>query len=550
MPNGPIEWTKWGEDVIKEYHGPISDYRKLYDGEHTSLFGRAKELVDKGEIVDSITEGKRKAVNVRPPYIIANVAKLIPEIPATLVARSIGKIQSSVKSTDEQNESLEEETEDLIEGTDDDTFNGTVLDTQNELIKQINKNSKLQFEHWSNIVAHQVDGGLVGCVWNDERGLRLEFKQRDVYFPHEDDLGCDLAFYFERDKEKYLHIYRERVEEKGLRTSNMLFSVGGDSKAERVDDGQAKEILGVKDTDNLEVFYAGRNRPFIQYWANEKTFSHPYGKSVLKDQFGKQDEINWTLTRSGITFERNGKPRISVSKEVMQELKNVAHKRYGDETKIDHRDLEVTTFDESGKAMEIIQIDITKIGDIQWVKDLMKLMFVETRTSEKAVDFYMDEGGSPAQSGVAKFYDLFTSISKADQLQKEYIYFLQQLFESALWLANQDDEAVIIEEPEITTQSMVPVSRKELIEENMIPFNGSKQAQSLETTVRRINPHASEEWIQEELTRIEEEAQGDDSTTIAHGRATLANYLDNPAERGQEETIAEEEQETDVIEDE
>ncbi|WP_176465672.1 hypothetical protein [Virgibacillus sp. 7505] len=541
MPNGPIEWTKWGEDVIKEYHGPISDYRKLYDGDHTELFGRAKDLVDKGEIVDNITEGKRKAINVRPPYIIANVAKLIPEIPATLVARSIGKIQSSVKSTDEQNESLDEETEKKIDGPNDDSFNGTVLDIQNELIKQIDKNSKLQFEHWSNIVAHQVDGGLVGCVWEDERGIRLEFKQRDVYFPHEDELGSDLAYYFEREDEKYLHVYRERVEENGLRTSNMLFSIGRDSKTNRIDDEKAKEILGMKETDKLEVFYEGRNRPFIQYWANEKTFSHPYGKSVLKDQFGKQDEINWTLTRSGLTFERNGKPRLAVSKEVFQALQDAAQQRYGDETKIDHRDLEITTMDDQGKSLEVIQIDITKIGDIQWVKDLMKLMFVETRTSEKAVDFYMDEGGSPAQSGVAKFYDLFTSISKADQLQKEYIYFLQQLFESALWLANQDDPAVIIEEPEITVQSMVPVSRKELIEENMIPFNGSKQAQSLETTVRRINPHASEEWIQEEIVRIEEEATS--SNSMSAGAMTLANFMDNPADRSNEQETNEEEEE-------
>ncbi|MFB1100897.1 hypothetical protein [Terribacillus sp. JSM ZJ617] len=542
MPNGPIEWTKWDSGVIEQYHGPIADYRKLYDGEHIDLFGRAKDLVEKGEIVDSITEGKRQAKNVRPPYIIANVSKLIPEIPATLVSRSIGKIQSSVKSTDEQNESLDEGTEDLIDGPNDNSFNGTVIDVQNELIKQIDKNSKLQFEHWANIVAHQVDGGLVGCVWKDERGLRIEFKQRDVYFPHEDDLGCDLAYEFERDNEKYLHIYRERVEEDGLRTTNMLFSVGSDSKAEQVDEEEAKEILGMKDTDKLEVFYPGRNRPFIQYWANEKTFSNPYGRSALNGQFGKQDEINWTLTRSGITFQRNGKPRIAVSKEIMQELQAKALELYGDENKIPSEWLEVTTFDEQGKALEVIQIDITKIGDIQWVKDLMKLMFVETRTSEKAVDFYMDEGGSAAQSGVAKFYDLFTSISKADQLQKEYIYFLQQLFESALWLANQDDPAVIIEEPEITIQSMVPVSRKELIEENMIPFNGSKQAQSLETTVRRINPHASEEWIQEELTRIEEEQQGDDSTTLAAGRMTLDNYMDNPSSRGQDTTEEEEEE--------
>src|SRR5699024_5959662 len=160
-----------------------------------------------------------------------------------------------------------------------------------------------------------------------------------------------------------------------------------------------------------------------------------------------------------------------------------AQERYGDENKIDHRDLEVTEMDEHGNAIEVIQIDITKIGDIQWVKDLMKLMLMETKTSEKVIDFYMDKGSSGAQSGVAKFYDLFTSLIKAEQIQGEYIYFLQQLIESALWLANYNDDAVVIEEPDITLKTMIPISRKELIEENNQAFEA--ETQSLETTIRR-----------------------------------------------------------------
>src|SRR5699024_11769690 len=89
----------------------------------------------------------------------------------------------------------------------------------------------------------------------------------------------------------------------------------------------------------------------------------PLGTSCLKGQDGKQDEVNWTLTRNAITFERNGKPRLAVSKEVMQALMDKAQERYGDENKIDHRDLDVTEMDEHGNAIEVIQIDITKIGD-------------------------------------------------------------------------------------------------------------------------------------------------------------------------------------------
>jgi hypothetical protein len=515
-----IKWTKWDEKIVKEVHGRVCFYRELYEGNHAELFPRAKELIDKGEIVDSIYKGKVNAKNVKTPYIVANISKLVPEIPAMLVARSIGKVNSSLKANADQNESVNEETDEIIDGPRGDAKDNQITDLQQELINQISKNSKLQFEHWSNIVQHQVDGGLVGVPWNDERGLRIEFKQRDIYFPHDDDMGVDLAYERTFDEEPYLHIYRERVEEGNLTASHFLYKVEG-SELEEVEESEALELL---ELEALEEVFKGRSRPFVVYWPNEKTFSNPLGNSALKNQEAKQDEINWTLTRSSIVYERNGKPRLAVSKEIMDELREAAYDRYGDERKIDHRDLEITTFDEKGKALEVIQIDVTKIGDLQWVKDLMKLMFIETKTSEKAVDFYLD-GGSAAQSGVAKFYDLFISIVKAEQIQGEYIYFLQQLFENCLWLANQDDSVVIIEEPEITLKSMIPISRKELIEENVLALE--KGAQSLETTVRRNNPNASEEWLEEELIRIEEGMQSDDTGALLGGRMTLSNMLDN-----------------------
>ncbi|ANU13474.1 hypothetical protein B481_2006 [Planococcus halocryophilus Or1] len=523
-----IKWKQFDKSIIEKTHGKLYYYRDLYEGNHSTLFSRAKDLIAKGEIVDNITEGSAQAQNVQTPYIIANISKLIPEIPAMLVSRSIGKLGTSLTQDDAQVAAVNKKTDSLIDGTDDETVNGTILDVQQELIKQIGLNSNLQFEHRSNILQHQLDGGLVGVPWMDERGLRLEFKSRDVYYPHVDGLGADLAYTREFEEgEEYLQVYRERIENGNLRTTNLLYALNGSSQARPLEEEETKELLGI---DELETVYVGRGRPFISYWANEKTFMNPLGVSCLKNQGPKQDEINWTLTRSAITFERNGKPRIAVSKDIFQALSDRAFERYGDEGKIDHRDLEITTFDDAGKAMEIIQVDITKIGDIQWVKDLMKLMFIETKTSEKAVDFYMD-GGSAAQSGVAKFYDLFLSLVKAEQIQTEYVAFLKQLVESALWLANQEDPAVVIEEPEIQLLGMIPISHKELVEENVLAFE--KNAQSLETTVRRNNPQASEEWIEEELARIESAGQSDDTTTLTAGRSKLLNYMDNRDANGQ-----------------
>lgn len=521
MPN----WEKFDAEVIKKTHGDIFYYRDLYEGKHSEIFPRAKELIEKGEITDNIMYGTQRAQNVQTPYIVANVCKLIPEIPAMLVSRSIGNIVSSLSVDDFQADEINENTDEIVDEPRDEV--SKIIHVQQEIIDQIQKNSNLAFEHWGNILQQQLDGGLVGVPWNDELGLRLEFKARDVYYPHDDGLGVDLAYEIEKDGEEFLHVYSERVNDGDLYTKHTLYSLNEQRKTEEVSEDEAKELLGMEE---LEKVYHGRGRPFVIYWANEKTFMNPLGTSCLKGQDGKQDEINWTLTRNAITFERNGKPRIAVSQDVMRALMDKAHERYGDESKIDHRDLEITTFDDQGKALEVIQIDVTKIGDIQWVKDLMKLMLMETKTSEKVVDFYMENhSNNSAQSGVAKFYDLFTSLIKAEQIQSEYIYFLQQLIESALWLANYNDEAVVIEEPEILLKSMIPISRKELIEENKLAFEGAngQSTQSLETTLRRNNPNASEEWIQEELYRVESERSGDDSFSLMRGRQTLTNFFGN-----------------------
>ncbi len=507
-----IEWKKFDESVIEKTHGKIHFYRDLYEGNHSKLFSRAKELIEKGEIVDVIIYGTQKSQNVKTPYIIANISKLIPEIPAMLVSRSIGNIQTSISSDEydaEEDERSDEENYDH-------------LTTQQEVIRDIESNSHLEFEHWGNIVQQQVDGGLVGVPWLDERGLRIEFKSRDVYYPHDDGLGVDLAYNIEIDDEEYLQVYRERVEDGDLVTQHLLYSLNDKDEAAPVDEETTKELLKIK---KLKTVHKNRERPFVVYWPNEKTFMNPLGVSCLKNQEGKQDEINWTLTRNAITFERNGKPRIAVTTDIMNALKDKAFERYGDESRIDHRDLEITTFDGNGKALEVIQIDVTKIGDIQWVKDIMKLMLMETKTSEKAVDFYLDNRGTGQQSGVAKYYDLLTSIFKAQQLQSEYVYFLKQLIESALWLAKEDDPNVIIEQPEIQLKDMTPISRRELLEENSLAYE--KGTQSLEVTVRRNNPTASEEWIQEELARIESESRGDDSNSLLKGRSTAMNYMDN-----------------------
>src|SRR5699024_9677855 len=117
---------------------------------------------------DSIYYGENYAQNVQTPYITANVSKLIPEIPAMLVSRSMGDISTSIESNELQNNGDDEEQDDEeLESIDYD------VTQQQQVIDDIQENTHLEFEHWGNIVQQQVDGGLVGVPWLDEKGLRL-----------------------------------------------------------------------------------------------------------------------------------------------------------------------------------------------------------------------------------------------------------------------------------------------------------------------------------------------------------------------------------------
>lgn len=515
------KWKKWDDEIVKDVHGQISFYRDMYYGKHSQIFERAKQLVEDGEIVDNIYAGKTKG-NTRTPYLMANVSKLICEIPALLVSNSVGKLSldtdQSFQAEGLGDLDLEEE-----EGV------GEIK--LSKILEEIERASKFKTQHYTNVLQHQMDGGIVGIPEKDDNGVRIVFKKRDVYFPHEDDLGCDLVFKrkLENDKEEmeeFLHVIRQRVEDGSLQIEHFLYRLT-DTQLEKVEDDEAKYLLEV---DKLTDTFAGRNRQLAVYWANDATFDYPLGQSALTGQEGKQDEINWTLTRNGITFERNGKPRLAVSKQVMNALMQKALDKYGDESLIDHRDLEIMTMDENGKALEVIQIDVSKIGDIEWVKDLMKMMFIETKTSEKAVDFYLEGGSSAsAQSGVAKFYDLFISIVKAEKLRGEYIDFIQELVENCLWLMSLDDEysTIDIVRPNVQIHDMIPQTEKERIETQAL---GVEHAiRSKEKAVRNVNIHDSEESIQDELAKIQE-GQGTPNSNSGNPALQfndMKNLLDN-----------------------
>lgn len=518
------ELKSFTQEEITETHGDMFLYRDLYDGRHSKLFDRAKALIEQGEIIDRIEYGDVKAQNVQTPYIVVNISKMIVDIPTLFITRSMGKLQTNYPINEIEDEEDFNTEDNHIEGTQDDSLNGELFDLQQETLDQIEVNSNFNKHHGMNIKQWQIDGGIVAVPEVINGQVKLSFKERNVYYELEDGKTYQLRYIVERDDDKYVHVHEEVEGENELTGSHTVYHMDNNGDLQIVDDEEIIFDITKLEKDQRNYVLKGRKRTLFVYLPYSPTFMNRYGRSVLMGQEGKQDEVNWTMTRTAQIFERNGKPRISVSKEVMDRLIDVSMQRYGVEDKFDHRDLEVTTIDEFGKSLEIHQIDISKIGDITYVKDVIKMMLMETQTSEKAIDFFTSEGAQ-AQSGTAKFYDLFLSIMKAEQMRDEYIEFIQQGVENCMWLLNQINSDIIIEKPIVVQKDMMPVTSKETSTLNNQSYAAGTQ--SLEQTVRNNNPDKSEEWIMEEVEKIEAERTSQDSMSLLRGNMTGLNFNDN-----------------------
>lgn len=568
-----FEWHEFGKETIVDIHGDMYYYRDLYDGRHHEIFPRAINLIKRGEIVDVYADDKvNTPKNVRTPYLMLNVTKIIVNVPSMFVSRSIGQIKTnhtinsmaqeemednaqddlngdieqvnsdSTNSPNQQTNATQPITDDrdsnMYETTDTDDFNGGVIDPQQATIDQIISNSKLN--HYMNITQLQVDGGIVAVPSMRNDQIAIDIKERNVYYPHDDDLGVDLVYELPQTKEEsirkisYVHVYTERQNGQSVTTYDRLYMRNSENQLELIDDPtviEDKLHLGESFSNGvLEKTFQGRQRPFVMYLPNEPTFTNPLGNSTLQGLDGKQEEVNWTLTRAAQTFERNGKPRISIPTGTMNTLKNIAANRYGDENKIDHELLEVTEIDQNtGKSMEIHQIDTSKIGDMTYVKEVTRAMLAETQTSENAVELVKHDTSNP-QSGTAKFYDLIVSIIKSERIRDEYVEFLKNSIESSLWFANKKEDSVIIERPNIMLKDMLPQPKQELSTDNIAKFNAG--VQSLEETVRANNPDKSEEWVQEEIQRIEDDKSSTDSMAQMNGAMNLQQFMNNRDETG------------------
>lgn len=526
-----MNWENFSRDTIIKKHGDIYKYRDLYKGRHAEYSPRAKDLINRGEIIDFLEHGEQVATNVRTPYLIANISKIICDVPALLISRSIGDVLTNHKNVVMENTMDEDAIEEAQENDEEAAIEPK--DLQQEMLNQIVDNSGLRPKHKQNILQHQIDGGVVGVPQLINQKPSIDFKDRSVYFPHEDNQGCDLMYEMDIEDDNgndYVHQYTERELENSLETEHRLYTRNKLGKLVEVTD--VSTVKDVLKKDVLKKEYIGRHRSFIRYFGNNVTHIDPYGVSELEGQESKQEEINWTITRTAITFERNGKPRISVSPDIMHRLRQIAEETYGDPEKIDHRNLEVTEMDQEGRSIELHQIDISRIGDMDYVKDIIRMMLTETNTSENATEFLNEKAASAsAQSGIAKFYDLFISLVKAESIRNEYIEFLRELFEGALWLVNNNvSDSIIVEKPYIVTDSMIPRTKSEEDENNINKY--SSGTQSLETTIRMMHPDKADDWVDDEIQRIKDESASDDTLSLRTGRQRLQGLFGNRDAQG------------------
>lgn len=179
------EITRFTHDDIVETHGDMYMYRNLYNGLHELVFPRAEDKVKRGEMMARIEHGGNQAAKLQTPYIIANISKMIVDIPTLFINRSIGKVVTTISeeyedmAEDERISEMEEDYE-------------VIKENQQKIIDEIVDNSNLTRWHGMNIRQWQIDGGIVAVPEIKNGKPKLSFKERNVYYELDDGVTYQL----------------------------------------------------------------------------------------------------------------------------------------------------------------------------------------------------------------------------------------------------------------------------------------------------------------------------------------------------------------------
>ena len=95
-----------------------------------------------------------------------------------------------------------------------------------------------------NITQLQVDGGIIGVPSMRNNQISLQIKERNMYYPHDDELGADLVYEIPQTKEEeankisYVHVYTERQDGQSVTTLDRLFLRNKNNELQLVTDAQ------------------------------------------------------------------------------------------------------------------------------------------------------------------------------------------------------------------------------------------------------------------------------------------------------------------------
>jgi hypothetical protein len=461
-------------------------YRDLYEGNHENIFPRAQQLAEQSQQISKpkVSRARRRYYRglttkntglAQYHYVVVNFASVIAELPADLINRALGNISADT----EKEQSL--------------------LDFVSGIVKR----SKLQQKIWPAIVQHQVDGGVAYRVRRDERGAWFEWKPADLYFEHDDDLGADIAWTEERGDKKYLRVERQRLTGSQLQIEQLVFLLESDIVNVEIDIQEyALEYgLTIPKSETLE----GVDELMCGFLPNDETLMRPRGRSGLRNIDNIQEEINWTITRDSIVFEKHGKPKLAIPRALWDTVAKQNQNYYG-ERFVRSADLEVVSYDEKNGAVPMyITWNAMTDQSFKHVERLIQAMMAVSKTSGQAAGIEEVKGSMSAK---AILYEWIQSMIKAEAIKDKFDATIKDAIRKCILLENAmaktNFEPI---EPVVEWQDMLPKADSERDEEEAEKFD--KGVQSLETTIRNLHPTWTEKSIMAEVKKIQEEQATD-----------------------------------------
>ncbi|WP_232436431.1 phage portal protein [Paenibacillus rubinfantis] len=454
-------------------------YRLLYDGDHAEIFPRARQVTQEKRVVHrrvGIRSWRRaeKVVSPDNQYIVVNFSSLVAEVPADLLNRSLGNISA-------------------------DSETGPELEFVASLVEASKPNEKI----WAAVTQHQVDGRIAYRARRDSTGaVWFEWVLGDLYFPHTDGRGADIAWIEEwgeeTRKQRFLRVERQRLDANGLTVKQIVYGMEADTVMDEID---IKDYAAAHELDIPEdAEFQGVKELLCGAVTNDETLVYPRGRSALRNIDGLQEEINWTITRDSIVFEKHGKPKLAIPRALWDTVANQNQRDYGGRF-VRNADLEVVSFDDkTGAVPQYITWDAKVQQSFEHVARLIKYMLAISKTSPQAAG--LEEG--KGDSGVALLYLWIQSVIKAEAIKDKFDAALKDAIRKCMLLENAlGTGGLKVSNPVIEWRDMLPKADSEKDTEEIEKYSGG--VQSLETTVRRIHPDWSEEAIEEEVQKILDE---------------------------------------------